>query len=433
MSLGDQSRPSTKQSAPRESSAADDAAAHSSKDRTSAIKGPLKAEVEPFRVDPHATFAALRPMAGVIEIGDAGACFASRAADVHRLMATAGTRQVETELLTAQGVSSGALWRFYETSMLTSNPPRHLERRGPCMRAFSQSLVESWRPRIRAVAHQLIDEAIAKRESDFVESISAPLPSRMIAEILGLPVEDAPDFSANVQAMSRGLGAFREKDLPVIDAAAERLFDYVRQALTQRRTAPGEDFLSGYLAKVDERGRLDAIEATTQIVTLVIAGSDTTRFALTMTLAQLLARPQEWAALCADAALAPGAVREGLRFEPPVGSMARVFTEPMYADGVAFEPGDLINLSILAAQRDPDLYDAPQRFDIRRRDHQALSLTFGVGAHRCIGAALAMAEMEEALLALAERAPQVRMSGPAPEALGHAGIRGVTAMPVRWR
>lgn len=396
-----------------------------------AANSPLSVDADAFRADPHAAFAAIRPLAGVIDVG-AGAPIVTRAADVERLMTDRRTRQVETEMLDARGVTGGALYSFYANSMLTSNAPAHVARRGPCMRAFAVGLIESWRPRIRALVRELAAEAAAEGETDFVRSVAAPLPSRIIAEFLGLPVEDAPRFSQMVVGMARGLSQFRDEDFPAVERAAAELTRYVEAALADRRAAPRDDFLTAYLAKVDEAGKLDAIETVTQIIALIIAGSDTTRLALTVTLAQLLRRREAWRALVADPALVPGAVREGLRYEPPVGSIARVAIEPLDVDGVIFQPGEVIALSILSAQRDPALYARPQVFDIRRKDHPKLSLTFGVGPHRCLGAALATAELEEALVALAETAPEIGMAGPAPMALGHSGIRGLTPMMVRW-
>ena len=142
-------------------------------------------------------------------------------------------------------------------------------------------------------------------------------------------------------------------------------------------------------------------------------------------------RPQ-WEALGSDPALVPGAVLEGLRFEPPVGAIGRVVTAPVEIDGVALKPGTVVNLSILSGQRDETVFAEPDVFDIERRDHPRWSLSFGHGAHRCVGEALARAEMEEALIALSQRLPGLRLAGDPPIAKGHTGIRGITGMRVAW-
>ena len=208
--------------------------------------------------------------------------------------------------------------------------------------------------------------------------------------------------------MTRGLGGFRDEDFPAIEAAAAQLMGYVEELLEARRQEPREDFLSSYLARVDEDGALSPIETLMQIVSVIIGGSDTTRFGLTSTVSQLLQRRPQWEALGSDPALVPGAVLEGLRFEPPVGAIGRVVTAPVEIDGVALKPGTVVNLSILSGQRDETVFAEPDVFDIERRDHPRWSLSFGHGAHRCVGEALARAEMEEALIALSQRLPGLR-------------------------
>ncbi len=395
------------------------------------VAAPLAAAPEMFRPDPHAAFARLRPLASVVDFGR-DVPQAIRHKDVAGLMNDPRTRQLETESLDLAGVTTGALRRFYENSMLTSNPPAHPRRRRPAARAFAHKMIQAWRPRIRALVGEMIEAMMAGedgREADFVEALAAPLPSRLIGEIVGAPEEDASVFREHVYAMSRGLGGFRPEDLPRIEAAAERLIDYVARLLEARRAAPREDFLSDYLAKVAEGDPMTEIETVIQIVAIILAGSDTTRLALSTLVAELLQRREQWDAVVADPALAPGAALEAVRFEPPVGSIARVAVEPVSVDGVAFEPGAVIGLSILSAQRDEAVYRDPQSFDVARSDHPKWSVSFGMGAHRCLGEALARAELEEALVALTQRAPGLEIVGPPPRPKGFTGVRG--AAPFR--
>jgi cytochrome P450 len=293
-------------------------------------------------------------------------------------------------------------------------------------------MIQDLRPHIRALADRLIDGLAGRGGADFLADFAAPLPARLIAGILGIPEAEAADFAAKVYTMTRGLGSFRDEDLPEIETAASGLIGYVERQLADRRRAPRDDFLSTYIARVDEDGALDETETLIQIVSVIIGGSDTTRFGLTSTLSQLLQRPDQWEALRADPALAPGAVLEGLRFEPPVGSIGRVVTQPVEIDGVLLTPGSLLSLSFVSGQRDETVFSDPHAFDIARRDHPRWSLSFGHGAHRCVGEALARAEMEEALIALSQRLPDLRLAGDPPTPKGHSGIRGITAMPVAW-
>lgn len=392
---------------------------------------PHVVDASAFKPDPHAGFARLRPQHGVIDYG-VGFPVITRHADVRALMTDPGTRQLETEHMTMRGIQSGALHQFFAHTMLHSNPPAHARRRRPAARAFAHRAIDAWRPRIRDLVGAMLDDLDPAAETDILAQVAAPLPARLIAEILGAPPEDAPGFAASVYAMSRGIGTFRDTEYPAIERGAADLTAYVSALLEQRRKDPQDDVLSAYLALAAEDAALSPVETAIQIVTLIIAGSDTTRFGLTATLALLLHHPDQWRALCDDPALAPGAVEEGLRLEPPVGSLGRVVTAPLDVDGIAFRPGQVLALSILSAQRDGAVFAAPDTFDIRHTDHVRWNLSFGAGPHRCLGEALARAEMEEALKVLAHRFPDMHLLLP-PVFKGHMGIRGITPLQVRLR
>jgi cytochrome P450 len=390
---------------------------------------PLRVNPDEFRPDPHAGFARCRPLRGVLDVGG-GISVVTRHSDVQALMTDPRTRQMSTEALTMRGVKSGALHDFYAHSMLMSNPPHHTRRRRPAARAFAFKVIDGWRPRIREIVEEMLHAVESDDETDFLAAVASPLPSRMIAEILGAPREDAPEFAAKVYVMSRGIGAFRDEDVPAIDAAGRELTEYVDGLLEERRKSPRDDFLTDYLRRVDEDELFTPAETLIQIVTLILAGSDTTRFGLTATLALLLQHRDQWEALCGDVSLVGGAVEEGLRYEPPVGSIGRVVTEPLEIDGVPLHPGESLALSILSGQRDEAVFEAPQSFDIARSDHPRWSISFGAGPHRCLGEALARAELEEALRAIATRHPTMEQLV-APVTKGHSGIRGITPMIVR--
>jgi cytochrome P450 len=165
---------------------------------------------------------------------------------------------------------------------------------------------------------------------------------------------------------------------------------------------------------------------------VIIAGSDTTRAALVIQAALLLADREQWDAVCTDLNLVPGACREAMRFEPAVGTIPRLPRESISLDGHAIPPGRYLALSTMSALRDPDLYGEPDTFDIRRQDHPRWSLAFGGGAHRCLGEALATTELEEGLAALATNLPTLRVIGESLGIAGYGGIRRVTPLIVRW-
>lgn len=392
---------------------------------------PLKVDKAIFRDDPHAIYAQLRPRSPVLDIGT-GVPIVIRHADVEAMITDPRTRQIEKEAIELRGITSGALHTFYANSMLVSNDPAHTNRRRPVARTFAFKLINDLRPRIRALAEEVIDEHIATGEMDFMTAVASPLPSRIIADILGIPRQDAPRFAQMVYGMSRGISSFRPEHFEAIEASAADLNAYTQGLIDARRADPADDFLSDYVRAVDETGILTEAETLIQIVSLILAGSDTTRFGLTALMWLLLDHRDQWDALCADPALAPGAVLEALRYEPPVGTLARVITERLEIGGVSLKNGTVLSLSILSAQRDEAVYQDPQRFDIARTDHPRWSVTFGGGPHRCLGEALARAEMEETLIALSQRLPDLqRISGP-PVTKAHFGIRSISSMTLRW-
>jgi cytochrome P450 len=382
--------------------------------------------------DPHGIFRRHRILTPLIKRDD-GCYVAILAEDVDRLATDPRTRQVETELLQPRGVTEGALFDFYKNSMLFSNGPDHRRRRAPLSKAFASRLIAELRPRMRAVAERLIDSVDVQGEMDFLEHFAAPLPARIISEILGLPETDVPRFTGWVYQLSRALSAsFTREEVPEIDTAAAHLTAYVSELLASRRAAPRNDFLTTYAVAVEQEGNLSPIEILIQIVTVIIGGSDTTRTAMTMLTALLLQHRDQWDAVCQDTALIPGAVSEALRYEPSVGSIPRFTHEDIEVGGYVVPRDRVLSLSTLSAMRDPALYAEPDRFNIRRTDHPRRHLVFGAGAHRCLGEVLARAELEEGLAALVDRLPQLQVAGHPPTMFGHAGIRRVDGMRVSW-
>ena len=220
---------------------------------------------------------------------------------------------------------------------------------------------------------------------------------------------------------------------PAIEESLFAFNAYVADLLDDRRAAPRDDFLSDYVAATARDGALSEAEIRTQIVGLILAGSDTTRGSLCMTLAHMLIRPEQWRAFCADPeGLKKGAVNEGLRFDPVVTGLPRVATRDLDIDGYHVPAGTPIAISLISALRDPEIYAEPDRFDIGRADHPRWHPIFGAGAHRCVGEALARAELEEALAGIARLAPNTELIGGLP-ILAPGPLRQVGAMQVNFR
>jgi len=380
---------------------------------------------------PHELFRRYRPVTPLLRRDD-GIYIGIRARDVEALTTDPRTLQLETQIARARGVTDGPLLQFLENTMLLSNGVQHRRRRVPLVWAFAFNSVTALRPQIRALAEHLIDTHYQRGEMDFIADFANWLPARVISAILGVPEVDIPDFTRRVYSLARALSSsFSEADVPHLQKVAGELTAYVRDLLDERRLHPREDFLSSYVAALQVSEQLSPVEALTQIITVLLAGSDTTRGALAIQTSLLLEHREQWDAVCRDSALIPGAVLECLRYEPSVGSFARVTVDDIPLHGTLLPRGHVVSLSTLAAMRDPALYADPDRFDIRRT-HARRHLAFGGGVHRCLGETLAKIELEEGLRALTRRLPTLELDGGPAVVQGSGGIRLVKDLRVRW-
>jgi cytochrome P450 len=342
------------------------------------------------------------------------------------------TRQIETETKLMQGITSGPIFDFISAAMLFSNGDVHMRRRAPVSRTFAFKLMDAMRPQAAALAAELVGERIGRGPVDFVAEIAAQVPARIIADILGIPRADLPIFMRWIADTAEALGfidlARREK----IESSLVAFNAYVSGLLADRRATPREDFLSDYVQATASEGALSEDEIRTQIVGLILAGSDTTRGSLCMTLAHLLRHQDQWRAFCADPdGRKRGVVDEGLRFDPVISGIPRIAVKELDIDGYRIPPGTPVAISVLSVLRDPEVYADPDRFDIFRTDHPKWHPIFGAGAHRCLGEALARAEMEEVLSTIARLAPNATLVGEFPRLLPGA-IRQIDRMQVEF-
>lgn len=379
-------------------------------------------------VDDHGYLAGLRPLGPLLR-DDFFCVHTFSLADMQTLLDDRLTRQLETEMLDLAGIGAGPMRDFFSNVMLFSNGEVHRNRRSPLARSFAFPLVRAMRADIRATVEGLVRPLIGTGEVDFLDCVAGPLPALVVARILGVAEADIPYFTRLVYSSIRILSrrspevfAEAEADLAVLDG-------WVGDLLAARRGGDQDDFLTAYLGRVSG-GPLCEDEIRIQICGLILAGSDTTRSGLAATFSRLLLDRAQWDMLAAEPDFwKEAAVLEGLRFDPVVGSLARVATTAVDLHATRIPPGGVFSLSLLGAMRDPSVYAAPDRFDIRRSDHPAYHPAFGGGAHRCLGEALARVELEEALATLAALAPEARLVE-APRLRGLSGVRGISGMRV---
>jgi cytochrome P450 family 103 len=409
-----------------------DALVTTPEDRHASADGLPMLTVNELEADPHGVFRAYRTSHSVVR-HEAGGYVVLRFADIERLSKDPRCQASGTAFPELQGLREGVLFDTFDYGMLTANGEVHRRRRSPFSRAFAHRTIAALRSNIRRGAEDLVDEWRGDGETELVEHFAAQLPARIISDLLGLPRQDIPAFTKLVYEVTRFFSfAVSEDELPRIEAAARQLKSYVVDTINDRRSRPREDFLSIFLAAADEAGEMSPIEIITQIIQLIVGGTDTTRVAIVMQAALLLQYPEQWAAVVRDPGLVPAAVAESLRFEPSVASTARVASQDIEVDGTVLPEGAFITLSTMSAMRDEAAYEHPDVFDIGRVKRPRTLPIFGSGVHRCIGEALAMAELEESLAVLTQRIPQLRLDR-APVITGATGIRRVDGMQVSWK
>jgi cytochrome P450 len=366
-----------------------------------------------------------------VPIGFGHMVLALRARTVEQIVGSE-TRQLETESKILQGVFDGPIYDFIAQVMLFANGEAHVRRRQPVARTFAFKLMEAMRPKAAAIAAEIINDHLGKGPFDYVQEFAAQIPARIIADILGIPRSDLPVFMQWISDTAEAIGFIDVSRRPQIEESLVAFNAYVDKLLADRRANPRGDFLSDYVAATAASGDMTEGEIRAQVVGLILAGSDTTRNAMCMTLFQLLQHPEQWRALVADPdGLKKKASEEGLRYEPVVSGIPRVAIEDMAVEGYLIPGGAMMAVSLLSVLRDPEVYANPNAFDIHRTDQQRWHLAFGAGAHRCAGEALARVELEEVLAAIARLAPNTRIVGRPPK-LNPGAIRTVDQMRVEF-
>ncbi len=384
----------------------------------------------PADADRYALFKSCRAQGPLVR-GEMGMLFVLRQRHLDLVMSDV-TRQMETEMKVMQGITDGPIFELAQSAMLFANGEAHQRRRAPVQRTFAFKLMEAMRPKVAALVGELVRERLGAGPIDFLGEIATQIPARIIAEILGIPRDDLPVFLTWISDTAEAIGFVDLARRAQVEASLTAFAAYVDGLLEARRAKPTGDFLSDYVATTARDEQLTAVEIRTQIIGLILAGSDTTRGSLCMTLAQLLNHPSQWRAFAEDPdGLKKGVVSEGLRYEPVVQGLLRVAVKDFEIDDYAVPAGTLVQPSLLSILRDEEVYAEPDRFDITRTDHPRWHPIFGAGPHRCVGEALARAELEETLAAIARLAPKTTLTGDFPKLLPHP-VRQVDQMRVAF-
>jgi cytochrome P450 len=350
--------------------------------------------------------------------------------DVHACLRDRRWRELGREALVGAGITEGPLWDWFGQIMSNQEGEEHVRLRRLVSQAFTPRSVERLRPVMREQANEFLDRVTGAGACEFVAAFAAPYPVRVIGALLGVPPTDFARFHAWSTDLSLAFGARIAAERPRIEAALGNLSDYVDHLLGERRRAPGDDLITGLLAAEEAGDRLSPDELRAMITVLIFGGQDTTQCQLACAVATFLRHPDQWERLAREPELAVSAAEEVLRYEPAGSGSPRVATESFRYRVLEIAAGTIALPSGPAANRDPSVYPDPDRFDITRRHAQPM-LTFGGGQHYCLGAALARAEIQEALPLLARRLPDLAADGPA-RWRTQALIRGPEELPIRF-
>ncbi|AFJ33293.1 MULTISPECIES: cytochrome P450 [Mycobacterium] len=311
------------------------------------------------------------------------------------------------------------------------DPPDHTRLRKLVSKAFAPRVVSALQPDIGSLVDGLLDRVAEKGHFEVVEDFAYPLPVAVICRLLGVPLEDEPQFSRASALLAQALDPFSTITGVPAEVANERqqagtwLRDYFHGLIDKRRSRPGEDLLSGLIAVEESGDQLTEEEIVSTCNLLLIAGHETTVNLIGNAVLAMLRNPGQWAALGADADRAPAIVEETLRYDPPVQLAGRIALADMVIGGVEVPAGDVMMLLLAGANRDPAEYDRPDVFDPDRKNLRHLG--FGRGAHYCLGAPLARLEASVALAAVAARFPNARLDGE-PQYKTNVTLRGLSQL-----
>jgi hypothetical protein len=299
------------------------------------------------------------------------------------------------------------------TSILFLDDPDHARIRQPLAKAF-YARINKMRPKIEAMIDEIIDAAPASGAFDLMEKIAVPVPVLVIARILGVDESRLADFRQWSEDVILGLNPVRtpEENARML-SGGEALDTYFGELMEARRAAPQDDLVTD-MVQLQARGEANIAddEVRLNLQALLVGGNLTTTDLIGNGIWLLLTHPEQAAALRADPSLAAQAVEEVLRYEAPVQVTSRIVEQDRTVAGCPMQKSQPVFMSLAAANRDPEVFEAPQDFDITRK--RASHIAFGGGPHICIGAPLARIEARHVYLKLLEKYPNLRL---APQAM----------------
>ncbi|HTZ73407.1 MAG TPA: cytochrome P450 [Candidatus Aquilonibacter sp.] len=316
--------------------------------------------------------------------------------------------------------------------MLFLDPPAHTRIRSLASFAFTPQRVAVLRQHIRGIVSGLLDRVQAKGTMDVIGDLAGPLPYTVTAEMLGVPIEDAPQLKVWSQDFAEMLGNFQHNPerTAKVRCAVDGMTAYFQNAIHEIRRYPREGLIQSFLNAEIDGNRFTEEEVIANTIVTMVGGQETTTNLIGNGVLTLLRNRPQFESLKSDLSFVPSAVEEMLRYEPPSQQTARIAPRDVELGGKRIRKGQAAVAVMAAGNRDPERFPEPDKFDISRADNRHLS--FGWAAHFCFGAALARIEGQAAFEMLLSRMPNLQL---APEPLiwrTNLGLRGLTALRVTF-
>jgi cytochrome P450 len=386
-------------------------------------------------IDPYPQYHELRRR-DPVHLWPLGFWFLTRHADTVAFFAdrTLEHRYVRTQTQRlGERVLAEPYFELFSHMVFVLDNPDHRRIRQLFTAAFTPRRVSEMHKRMEAIADDLVDAREAARAMDLVADFAYQLPVRVIGELLGIPDADHIRIAEWVHALNPVLEFLPMSDdvLAKANEATGVLAEYFTALATKRRGDPHDDLFSAMVHAEEEGERLSEIELVANAILLYLAGHETSAGGTGLAVLALHRNPEQLALLRNDPDLVPGAVLELLRYDTPGQATARVTTVPTVFGGVEIPEGQVVVAWIGAANRDPEVFPDPDRLDLHRPVDRDL-MSFGGGAHYCIGHALARHELEVALATLLRRCPDLQLETLDPPFRETSLMRGVLTLPVTW-
>jgi cytochrome P450 len=359
---------------------------------------------------------------------------ATRYVDVLEVLHTFSADRTHTPAkLRAMGLENMTpLAQLMVKQMLFMDPPMHTRLRGLSAQAFSPARVAVLRAHIREILNRLLDEVQNKGRLDVICDLAEPLPAIVSAEMLGVPVSDRDQLKAWSADFAEMLGNFQHNPerAPRMLRTVHDMTNYFRDAFRRQANHPREGLVHSLTTAEVSGDRLTEEEVIATCIVTMVGGQETTTNLIGNGVLTLLRSPREMERLKSDLSLIPSAVEEMLRYESPSQHTGRLAPEDRQLGGKLIRKRQAVMAVMAAANRDPERFPDPDRFDVARQDNRHLA--FGHGAHFCFGAALARAEGQEAFEAVLRRMPNLQLE-PGPLVWrNNLGLRGLAALLVRF-